>query len=346
MVTAMVLIGKEKAKVALVAMFMAAPSIAQANDSVAGMALGGLEFMRTDAIEMVSEELHIRPDQVQVRYVFRNVTEKPVETLVAFPLPAVGYPDDFDYVPIPIEDDANYVGFSTRVNGDPITLQMEQRALLMGLDRTERLRSLGVPLIPFDIDAPRRIAALSDGVRATLLREMLISPQYEPRWMLQTVFYRTQVFPAQANVVVEHIYQPVAGGSVLAPVGNWGLPWNSGDPDNEWIDDARERYCVDEATETAMDRQRAGGSDWPEHQFASSDVEYVLTTGANWRGPIGRFRLVVESPGPADFVFVCFDGAERVANNRIEADIEQFWPWHDLTVLFARAVGEGMPGWE
>jgi len=345
-VTTMQTLRRVKAKATLTGLIMAVASMAQGNDSVAGLAMGGLEFLRSDSIEMVSEDLYISPDQVRVRYVFRNVTSKPVETLVAFPLPAVGFPDDWDYVPLPIEDDANYVGFSTRVNGEPIALQVEQRALLLGLDRTELLRSLDVSLIPFDIDASERIAALPDAARATLLREMLVTPQYEPRWTLQTVFYRNQVFPAQAEVEVEHVYQPVAGGSVLSPVGNWGLPWNSGNPDNEWIDEAREGYCVNEATETLMDRQREGGSVWPEHRFASSDVEYVLTTGANWRGPIGRFRLVVESPYPADFVFVCFDGAQRVANNRIEADIENFWPWHDLRVLFARAVGEGMPGWE
>lgn len=344
--TTMVMTGNVTLRAALTGMVMAAASMAQGNDSVAAMALGGLEFLQSDSIEMVSEDLFISPDLVRVRYAFRNVTSKPVETLVAFPLPAVGFPSDFDYVPLPIDDTENYVGFSTLVNGEPIALQMEQRALLLGLDRTELLRALGVSLIPFDFDAPQRIAALPDTTRATLLREMLVTQQYEPRWTLQTVYYRNQVFPAHATVLVEHSYQPVAGGSVLAPVGNWGLPWNSGDPDNEWIDEARERYCVDEPTETMMDRQREGGPVWPEHQFTSSDVEYILTTGANWRGPIGQFRLVVESPGPADFVFVCLDGARRVANNRIEADLENFWPWHDLRVLFARAAGEGMPGWE
>jgi len=346
------LVNKSKAlrrialKGAIAGVALTGATVVQGNDSVAGLAMGGLEFLRSDSIEMVVEELTISPDQVRVRYVFRNVTQKPVDTLVAFPLPAVGFPDEFDYVPLPIEDEANYVGFSTRVNGEPIALQTEQRALLLGLDRTDVLRALGVSLIPFDMEAPERIAALPEAARATLLREMLITPTLEPRWQLQTVFYRQQVFPPLADVVVEHAYRPVAGGSVLSPVGNWGIPWNSANPENAWIDESRARYCVDEATETAMDRQREGRGDWPEHRFASQDVEYVLTTGANWRGPIGRFRLVVESPGPADFVFVCLEGARRVANNRIEADIEQFWPWHDLEVLFARAVGEGMPGWE
>ncbi len=317
---------------------------AQGNDSVAGLALGGLEFLRTDAVEMVSEDLLIRPDLVQVRYVFRNVTNESVETLVAFPLPGVGFPrDDIGYVPLPIDDSENYVGFSTRIDGTTLVPQVETRALLLGLDRTEVLRALKIPLVPFHWTAPDTIAALPEATRDILRREMLISAINEPLWTLQTTYYRHQTFPPGTDVVVEHEYRPVAGGSVLAPVGNWGLPRDTGDPELAWIDDERARFCVEPVVEDQMERQRLGGGRWPEHMFTSTDVEYILTTGGNWRGPIGTFRLVIESPGPADFVFACFEGARRVAPNRIEAEIEGFWPWTDLHILFARAHGDGMP---
>lgn len=318
---------------------------AQANDSVAGMALGGLEFLRTDAIAMVEEELHITPDEVRVHYVFVNETEKPVDTLVAFPLPAVGYPYlDFDYIPLPVENDPNFVDFFTVIDGTPVEPMVEHRALLLGLDRTAILRELGVPLLPFDMDAPARIAALPPQTRAALQRELLISAVNEPLWSLQSVFYRRQTFAPGVPVTVVHSYRPVRGGSVSSPVGNSDVPRGTGDPDLAWIDAARERYCVEPQVEAAMLRQRSGASGWPEHHFGAADIGYILTTGGNWRGPIGRFRLVVEAPGPADFVFLCLEGARRVAQNRIEADIENFWPWHDLEILFALAWGEGMPG--
>ena len=89
-----------------------------ANDSVAGMALGGLQLLRSDSVRMLSEDLHITPNEVRIRYVFRNDSDKAVDTIVAFPLPAVGFPYEMDYVPVPFEDDANYVGFSTRIDGE------------------------------------------------------------------------------------------------------------------------------------------------------------------------------------------------------------------------------------
>lgn len=329
--------------IALIAAVVPA-SVSRANDSMAGMALGGLEFVRTDAVELVSEDLQIRPDRVQVRYVFRNVTGEPVESLVAFPLPGVGFAqDDIGYVPLPFDDAANYVGFETRIDNETVTPLVEQRALLLGLDRTEVLRDLKVPLVPFHWTAPNAIAALPEETREALRREMLISAANEPLWTLHTTFYRHQVFPPGTDVVVEHEYRPVAGGSVLAPVGNWGLPRETGDPELAWIDDERARFCVESEVEEQMERQRLGGGQWPEHMFTSTDVEYILTTGGNWRGPIGTFRLVIESPGPADYVFACFEGARRVSANRIEAEIEGYWPWTDLHVLFARAHGEGMP---
>ena len=68
----------------------------------------------------------------------------------------------------------------------------------------------------------------------------------------------------------------------------------------------------------------------------------MLSTGANWHRPIGRFTLTVEAPHPADFVFLCLDGARRVGANRIVAELTDFWPWHDLDILFVHLWGEGV----
>ena len=65
----------------------AAPAFA--NDSVAELGTGGLILSRTDAVSMLSENLSISPDKVDVDYVFRNQTEADVEAIVAFPMPDI-----------------------------------------------------------------------------------------------------------------------------------------------------------------------------------------------------------------------------------------------------------------
>lgn len=323
----------------LCAALVAAPL--SANDSVAGMALGGLQFLQTDAIEMVEEVLHITPERVEVRYVFRNVTDKPVDTLVAFPLPAMGYPDDFDYVPIPFEGSENYVGFTTRIDGAEIVPNVAQRALLMGIDVTARLQELGVELVPFDWQLQERIAALPEPTRAALRADLLIDALNRPQWLLETSFWRRQSFPPGADVVVEHGYTPIRGGSVSAPVGNAAPEMDAGDG---LADEARRNYCIEPALEVEMSRRRLAGAEPGQRHYGSSEVGYVLRTGANWRGPIGRFRLIVEAPASTDFVFLCLEGARRVATNRIEAELTGFRPWQDLDILFAHLWGEDLPG--
>jgi hypothetical protein len=323
----------------LAAALMAQP--VAANDSVAGLALGGLQLLRTFDIEMAEEDLYISPTEVRVRYLFRNRSKAAVDTLVAFPLPPVGFSFEFDWVPIPHPDQDNYVGFTTRIDGVEVPLQVESRALLLGLDRTARLVELGVPLIPFAEDAVARIAALPAATRAALRAENLIDADGAPLWQLQTTLWRRQAFPGGGEVVVEHSYTPVRGGMGFAPVGN-------SDPDSadiwqaEYVEAARRRYCIEPEMEGELRYRRLDGAAPGERNYGASDVGYILTTGANWAGPIGRFRLVVEVPNAWDSVFLCLEGAERVAPNRIEAELTDFWPSHDLEVMFLHLWGEGI----
>lgn len=310
---------------------------ARANDSMAGMALGGLQFIRSDDVAMVEQFLHITPDRVYVRYVFRNESDSTVDALVAFPLPALGYPDDFDYVWVPFEESANYVGFRTMIDGNEIEPNVDSRALLLGIDVTERLRALDVSPVPFGYQAVEAIAALPAATRAALREDLLIDAYNQPLWRLETSFWRRQSFAPGVEVVVEHEYSPIRGGSASSPVGNMP-PAESGD----WADHARERYCIERSLEEPMYRRTRTGPDDLYLTFATSEVGYLLMPGGNWRGPIGRFRLIVEAPHPEDFVFMCEARATRVAPNRIEIDTTGFWPWGDLDILFAHLVGEGI----
>src|SRR5262245_46629476 len=103
---------------------------AVANDSSAEKAAGGLVLRQNRDIDMVSEDLFVSPEQVRVRYVFRNRAAQPRQIIVAFPMPD----RDLSYE---MESEVAYPGdFHTLVEGRPVRMNVERRAVLNGVDRT------------------------------------------------------------------------------------------------------------------------------------------------------------------------------------------------------------------
>src|SRR5436190_14943580 len=120
---------------------------ALANDSTAELTTGGLIFVHNDNVEMRAEDLSISAKQVSVRYRFFNKSDKDVTVLVAFPMPEIKSFQDVG-ISLPTEDPVNLLAFTTTVNGRPVTAKVEQRVYAAGLDRTQMLRDLGIPLPP------------------------------------------------------------------------------------------------------------------------------------------------------------------------------------------------------
>ncbi len=109
---------------------------ALANDTTAELATAGLIFVTNDNIEMSAEDLFISAKQVRVRYRFVNKANTDVTVLVAFPLPEVRISEPDQNIALPTEDPVNIFAFTTRVNGKPISMQVEQRVTAVGIDRT------------------------------------------------------------------------------------------------------------------------------------------------------------------------------------------------------------------
>ena len=124
---------------------LASPTLA--NDTTASSPVGGLVLQRTDAIDMVAEDLFVSADQIRVHYVFRNRTSKDVETVVAFPMPDRDLGEEYG------GDVAYPSGFHTIVEGKPVTAKLERKATVKARDVTAELSRPGIPLAPDRIDA-------------------------------------------------------------------------------------------------------------------------------------------------------------------------------------------------
>lgn len=316
---------------------------ASANDSSAELAAGGLVLTRNADIEMTSEDLYVSADRVRVTYVFRNRSAQPVTTLVAFPMPDVTGSED--PISIPTEDPTNFLAFKTLVAGRPVKAAVEQKALVGEQDHTRLLTSLGVPLAPHlraTTEALKRVPAdRAKELEALKLVEVMefdqgkgMEKELAPRWTLKTKWYWQQIFPAGATTRIEHTYKPATGGSVGS-----GLTGPEAEKE-DWFKEYQSRYCLDrdflEAAYRGHARTKARSDGVL--PFFEQRIAYVLTTGANWAGPIRDFRLTVDKGAPGNLVSFCGSGVKKVSPTRFEVRAKDFTPTQDLNVLILKAA--------
>ena len=64
----------------------------------------------------------------------------------------------------------------------------------------------------------------------------------------------------------------------------------------------------------------------------------MITSGGNWAGPIGDFRLVIDKEDAKTLVSFCGDGVRKISPTQFEQDIKNYTPTRDIDVLFLRTV--------
>lgn len=306
---------------------------ALANDSTAELGIGGLTLTRSADVVMQSEDLFISESRVTVDYVFLNTSPADVETVVAFPLPDVE-----NGVEKPAYDFAGELDFRTTIDGRPAELTLVYSAVLNGRDVTERLRAAKIPLMPSYEKFEAAVNALPPDARKALIAEGLIEedgatpPGWTAHWTTKTAVTRTQVFPAGRPVKVSHSYKPFAGGSV-GSILKKDLRLS---PDLKGeVAAHRAKFCIDDDFVKGFD-----ASQGKDREAYRPDVwlSYVLTSGANWKGPIGAFRLVIDKGEPKNMVSFCAPGLDvrKIAPTRFEVTARDFTPKKDLDILIVR----------
>jgi hypothetical protein len=303
-----------------------------ANDTTASTGAGGLVLKRTDAIDMVREDLYISADEIRVRYLFRNRTPHDVQTVVAFPMPDRDLSDEY------YGDVAYPSGFRTNVQGRPVQSKLERKAIVKGRDYSALLRQLGIPIAPQSMrDAVEVMDGLGPADKKRLKTFGVASDEeYDddgkgtkshlvPLWTVKESYYWTQRFPPKRVVAIDHRYRPGAGGSVDTPIALKEFR-------NADLKRAIRRYCIDPEFLAAVDRlsqrHRTEGSAMPDKR-----IDYILTTGANWRSPIGEFRLVVDKGKPGNLVSFCETGVRKIGATQYEVRHSNWRPTRDLQVL-------------
>ncbi len=326
-----------KSAIALaIAAVMAAPALA--NNSTAELSTGGLIFVRNENVEMQSEDLFISAKEIRVSYRFFNRADLNMTVLVAFPLPEIKVDGPSDNISVPTEEPENFLAFTTTVNGAPVETKVEQRAIAVGVDRTQLLRSLGIPLAPHLLSTNEALDRLPPEKWDELVRIGVAEiEEYDAgqgmqrhlaaRWGLQTTYYWEQMFPAKAEVVIEHRYKPSVGASVQTSLGS---PNESKEP---WFEDYKDKYCLDYEFLAAVERARRASNSKFGAPYNEERIDYVLKTGANWSGPIKEFRLVVDKGESDSLVSFCGQDVKKISDTQFEMKKIEYTPEGDLAIL-------------
>ena len=315
---------------------LVAGSNVSANDSTAELATGGLVLTTTADIEMRSEELYVSADEIRVAYRFFNKASQNKTVTVAFPMPDISISGPDDNLALPTANPDNIFDFSTRADGQPVETRLEQRVFAKGVDQTELLRKLGLPLQPELESTNRALDALPQSQWPLLIERGLAVAQDEgvggdgrkhlqARWTLKATYYWEQTFPAQSELLIEHRYKPSVGRSAVTSLASPDARGES------WYQEYLRKYCIDRHFIGALENaRRAENSDFPAIQ--EQRIAYILKTAANWAAPIKSFRMVVDKGDPKNLVSFCGNPA-KISPTQFEVKASNYAPTGNLDVL-------------
>jgi hypothetical protein len=323
-----------------VALLMAGNAVA--NDTMAEIAAGGISYVHSPDVEMSEERLYISMDKVKVDYVFTNKSSKDIETLIAFPLPDIQPNPDGDIAIRDAESD-NFLGFMAWQDDKPIDVKLQQRAFALSIDVTQDLVSAGIPLANYNDKTRSALEKLDTAeLKRMVERGILAIEEWDsgegmkkhavPLWTLKSTYYWTTVYPANASVKVAHEYLTGTGGTV-------GLTFldENGKAGGEQLASYRKKYCVDDDFVGSVEKKVASRNPDDGPAYVENWISYILTTGANWSGPIGKFTLIVDKGAPANLVSFCGEGVKKTGPTTFEMTKTDFSPEEDLHVLVLRA---------
>jgi len=146
-------------------------------------------------------------------------------------------------------------------------------------------------------------------------------------WTLKTTFYWTQTFPAGRQVDIEQSYTPSVGSEAMTW---WG---NDASPTEPVALQEKSDYCIDDSFIAGARALKLSGA-----AYAPAFIDYVLTSGANWKGSIGDFTMTIDKGSAHNLVSFCADGVRKTGPTTFQVHAVNFTPTHDVKVLIYRIL--------
>ncbi len=306
-----------------------------ANDSTARVGVGGITFLKSEDIRMVQEILEISTSQVRVQYRFQNESDKPIQATVAFPMPPYSWNSGEHATEANMGPLKNFI---TQVDGLTINSKIDRRAIIGKVDVTQRLRKIGLSDTQIfetfahcpddDTDKKFELCGLNKAQKIAL--EKLGD------WKIEETALWAYEFPPHKEVNVSHEYPPFVGESYSVPIQR-GREIHDPLAYIDTID-----ACLDVGTKNLIRKKVNSMVAHGRKNVSVSvrEVEYVLGTGKNWKGPIKDFKLRIKKSSPDEIVSLCFPGKpKREGNTILEFSQKNLTPQDKLIVFFYNIYG-------
>ena len=317
--------------------FLLLPGAALANDTMAELKTGGLSYVQTLDVEMVKEDLFISREESPEWITFSATPPASrFSGIVAFPMPDITGSPEGNIAMGDVQAD-NFLGFSAEQDGEPVKVELQQRAIANTLDVTDDLVRQGVPLLPFADATADALARLDAGVAQDFKeRGVLFDYSYDdgsgmkdhrtPLWTLRSAYWWKAVFAPGRDIHVSHRYKPSVGGTVAVTM------LEDGKPQGERFNEYKARYCIDDSFVKAVQKLPPPGDDGST-LYTEAWISYILTTGNNWGGPIKSFTLTVDKGDPRNLISFCGAGVTKAGPATFQMKAEDFYPEKDLEIL-------------
>jgi hypothetical protein len=292
--------------------------------SVASTPTGDLVFLKNDSIEMLSEDLTIGVNKVQVDYVFRNNSSADITMRIGFPLPvlSVGADDPEFQWRRPHDQE-----FKAWVDGKPVAADTNIRVGRLDftsgtgdpqngkwIDITKEFDELDQDPLNADVVLPDTMKKLhAMGLICGTSENM---PDAEaPCWEIKKTYTWDMTFPAHRTVTIRHEYKP----------------WKGSFPD---VTSEANRYCPDQSFRSALAQLQK------KERQEEAEVGFILKTATNWAGPIKSFTLRIDKEGASLVSYCPIKGLELVrSGNTFVGTIKNYVPDRDILIYF---VGPGV----
>jgi hypothetical protein len=300
------------------------PAPALANGATASFPAGGVVFHHEKHISIVREDLELALDRVRVHYVFHSSAAHPLRLTIGFPLAKVvlnGGTDSLYGRSASTTNLRNYMAFKVKANGKAVRPKLHEYAWMDGINITQRLKALHVPIFAIgdDSDVFVGLQKLPRSTLDTLMKAKLVeqdSSGFSPLWNYQSVYEWRQSFPPGESKV-DITYVPLTGDNSAANVTYAGLLGKGG-----------AGHCFDD---DSMAHLKEGQK---EDIFTEPlTLDYILMTARNWNGPIGFFRLTVKNPDHYPFSF-CAPNGLKPTGGSLTWEARDFVPQSNLQLVF------------
>lgn len=311
------------------------PLPAEANDTTARVAAGGITFLKNDHIRLVQETLEISTKIIRVRYRFLNESDRDIQTVVAFPMPPYGWNPGgiaFDSNEKPLSS------FVAQVDGHSIATMKSQKAVIGERDVTDHLKNMGLSdtqiFKTFGDCTPEGKCSFTK-TQEEKLKQLAGTERRFPPWKVAETIYWEQVFPSRREIGVLHEYPPFVGMAYTAPYQK-GFGYVSDIPSAAGDKDSKEA-CLDTGTYQLIQKKIKSYVQNGEAMVyvTIQDVEYILGTGRNWKGPITNFKLRIKKDFPDQIISLCFPGKpKRVDSSTLQFSHSNFVPQDKLVIYF------------